>query len=48
MQLGDRPTIESKKGKDRKNNPHFLKTTNFKLIETTSYQVGLLSRLFYT
>ena len=34
MPLGDRPTIKSQKDKVQKYNSLFLKTTNFKLIET--------------
>ena len=45
MRLDDRPTIKSKMDKVQKYNSHFLKTTNFKLIESTSYQLGSLGRL---
>ena len=48
MRLGYRPTIKSKKDKVQKYNTHFLETTNFKMIETTSNQLGSLGRLIYT
>ena len=44
MRLDERPTIKSKKDKVQKNFYHFLKTTNFKFFETTSYQLGSLGR----
>ena len=48
MPLDDRSTKKEQKDEVQKYNSLFLKTHNFKLIETTSYQLGSLGRLIYT